>query len=89
MEAVLLSQVMALRSIAVTFGFLPSLALKAVRAQKKLYIHSIVMFLVKVILIIGLVYFYGIWGAVFARIIGEIISSLLSVVFFYLHQRKR
>ena len=88
-EAILFSQILALQLIPLAFGFFPGVALKASRAQKKLYIHSVIVPAINITVLIGLVYFYGVLGAVYARIIGRTVSASLSVVLFYLHQRGR
>jgi O-antigen/teichoic acid export membrane protein len=71
------SQVYAL-SLIMTIGIIPSTALQAQSAKKELYASTIYSSLLQIVLIFGLVYVYGLWGVVWARIITRFTTFLIS-----------
>ena len=85
-EAVVYSQVFALALAALALGSLPIQALQAGRAQKHLYAQNIIVPLVNILLLIVLIPLYGLWGAIFARIIGNAFGSLLALTLLYIYK---
>ena len=88
-EAILFSQLLALQLIPMAFGYFSLEALKACRAKKKLYLYKITAPLINIILLAGLIYLYGIWGAIYARLIGRSIAATLAIALFYLNRRSQ
>jgi len=78
MEAVLYTQVYAL-VIITSAGNLSLSALIAKRLSKELYIYNILSSFVLVILLSVLIWLYGLWGIVFARIISSVFDTVLGI----------
>lgn len=76
LDSIPLAQVLGL-----LFIFLPrslyTNVLTAHRQTKALYINSIAMPLIRLSIMAALIYLYGIWGAVYALLISELIASIL------------
>lgn len=80
-QSILPSQVFALSLIVFPFGIFNT-ALKAEGDLQKIYIYSSVSPFIQIILLLGLIPFYGIWGAIIGRIIGRTINNILPFYFF-------
>ncbi len=68
LDSVFYSQILAISSLTVATG-LSSSALQAQMAKKKLYILNTVASLLQIVLVTILIYFYGLMGAVLARVL--------------------
>ena len=72
------SQILSLSLIPVVIsGFLYTI-LEAQKAEKQLYQYNIYNNIFSLIILFPLVYFYGIWGAIFSRLTSRIFGLLLS-----------
>lgn len=79
-ESVVYSQVVALALIGAALGVLPLQALHAHRSSKKLYLYHTVASLFEIGLMVILIFIYGIWGAVWARIASRVFNTALLIV---------
>ncbi|HVS79885.1 MAG TPA: oligosaccharide flippase family protein [Candidatus Paceibacterota bacterium] len=77
LESLAYSQIYSL-SLIVTVSVIPSSALQAQSAKKELYASTIYSSLFQITLIFGFVYFYGLWGVVWARVITRGTTFLIS-----------
>lgn len=77
LESVNYTRIYALSIIATTF-LLPYSALQSQMAKKELYIYNIATSVFQIILLIILVYFWGLWGAVLSRLIGRFSNLALA-----------
>ncbi len=70
LDSVFYSQILAVSLISVS-ALLPSSALQAQMTKKKLYVFSTVASLLQIVLMAVFIYFYGLMGAVLARILAR------------------
>ncbi|MBU4285015.1 oligosaccharide flippase family protein [Patescibacteria group bacterium] len=81
LESISYSQIYAISLIA-TIVMLPIAALQSISAKKELYQLNIYSSIIQIIVLFLFIYFYGLWGAIIARVIARFIglglaSSLL------------
>jgi Na+-driven multidrug efflux pump len=69
----------AISILAFPIGFLGSAVLQSQKAQKQLYQGTITSSMVQIILLLIFIYFYGILGAILAKIVSRFFSLLLSL----------
>ncbi len=81
LESIPYFQVLALTLVFLPFSLLGT-SLVAEMRKKELYITSVVTPILKIILFLILIPFYGIWGIIFATLIAQIFSSGLTLYFF-------
>ncbi len=80
-DTVLYSQVLALGIFTIT-SIIPLSALRVKNKNKELYIHTIITNVGQTFLnVLGI--FYGIWGIVFAQILGGILSLVVSTILLF------
>ncbi len=86
-EAVLYSQVFAV-SLLFYSTILTAAALQSKKMVSELYKASILTSLVKIISLVVLTYFFGLWGVIIARVLNEALSLLINGAFFFLSTKK-
>jgi O-antigen/teichoic acid export membrane protein len=77
-DSIILSQVFALTFLAIPV-YIPSAALYSMGSSKELYWSSILNPVVHIVITFILVYFFGLWGAVTARIISNFFNLAFSL----------
>lgn len=80
-ESIPYFQVLALTLVFLPFSLL-STSFVAEMRKKELYITSVISPILKIILFLILIPFYGIWGIIFAILITQVCSSALTLYFF-------
>jgi len=80
LDSIFFSQVFALSLLATPIMYLAESALQSQKAQKELYQFNIVGSLLQITLLFVFIYFYGLLGAIVARIIGRLVYVGLGFV---------
>ncbi len=80
-ESVFLSQIFALSLIFFPIGIFGT-ALKAEGNLKKIYIHELSMPILQILLLVTLIPFYGLWGAVIARVAARFVNHGVAFILF-------
>jgi len=80
-DAIPYSQIFALTIPGLISG-LPTTALHAKKAVKSLYYNNMIFAIIKILLLLSSVYFWGVWGVVIARVLYEYIGVIISLFSF-------
>lgn len=89
-DAVIYSQAIAVALIVfASASIIPTTALKAQRQTKELYAHSLITAITRIGLVAFLVPLYGIWGAIYALSIHQLIILFSSTTFVFLQRNNR
>lgn len=85
-ESIIYSQVLSLTLIGAAAS-LPNYALMAQKMKKELYIINTVNPIIQLCILTSMLYFWGIWGLVYSKIISAVIYLLIST--FYAHTKTK
>lgn len=80
-NSVLYSQVYSFTFLTTAATTILLTSLLAKKAQKMLYIYNTASPVIQIVLLVVLIYFYGIWGAVVARVVSHTINVFLLIPF--------
>jgi len=87
LKSVSYSQIYAISLIAITV-MLPIAALQSKSAKKELYQLNIYSSIIQIIVLLLFIYFYGLWGAIIARVLARFISLGIAFSLFKLKKTK-